>query len=315
MTAGPSISLIVEAYNLHEGQSLAALRRALDAAFGLARTTDGACEVLLVQPDVTADLDALVARYAQLRRVLAPGAGYDALKDAGAQAARGDVVVYLDGDCVPDGPDWLDRLTQPIRRGEALATCGTTLYEGGGIVAALSSVLDFGFVAEGTGGPVGCYTSNNVAFARALRVAVCPPTTPLRCACYAHAQTLARRGQPVWHVPQALVWHEPPPFFKERLRRGHDLVGVCWTDPLLREARWLRRGVWAAPLFYADALRHDWRRAWRARGVPALHGWRRMVVMALIPLARLVDAVGIVGALRAGPPVAVPQTPSSTFLK
>src|SRR5690606_9580226 len=96
----PTITVVVEAYNLTGGQSLAALDRALGAVGALLAARED-CEALLVRSMATAPLDALLARHGAVRVVDVPGAGYDALKDAGALAARGRVVAYLDGDCVP----------------------------------------------------------------------------------------------------------------------------------------------------------------------------------------------------------------------
>lgn len=297
----PEISLVVETYNLAEGQSARALERALTTVQQLVeQRTD--CEALLV--DGTPDprpVERLLARFAHVRHERCPGADYDELKTAGAVAATGRIVVYLDGDCVPDDSGWLDALVGPIRRGEASATCGTTLYEGSGLLRALTTVMDFSFVTAARGGPVGCYPGNNAAFVRELRATVCPPEGPMRCRCYAHAQHLLRSGNPVLHVEDALVWHESPPLFRERFRRGYDLVAACWVDPLLPQARWLRWSVLAAPLFYGWALRWDWRTLDAGHPRLALSGWRRPAAKALAPLLRLLDLAGMARALALGP--------------
>jgi glycosyltransferase involved in cell wall biosynthesis len=53
-------------------------------------------------------------------------------RNAGVQAARGDVIVFTDAGCHP-GPDWLPRLTAPLRAGEHVTAgliLGTSAHRG-----------------------------------------------------------------------------------------------------------------------------------------------------------------------------------------
>ena len=120
----------------------------------------------------------------------------------------------------------------------------------------------------------------------------------MRCACFAHAQQFLRDGRPLELVPDAMAFHEAVPFLAERLRRGADLVDAARLDPGLREARWLRLGVLAAPLFLLDNLRWDIRRALRSGGDMDLSPAGRVAAVPAIVAVRLVDLVGIVRALR-----------------
>ena len=299
-TKAIEISLITEAYNFSEGQSLAALFAALQM---LAACSDGYPdrEALLIDASGDARIAAMAQRhFPRVRHLHCALNGYEQIKQFAAEQARGRIVAYLDGDCMPSYANWLEKLTAPIRAGQAIATCGTTVYRGDTVLGALTSVMDFGFVTESKGGPIGCYPSNNVAFLRAKRLAIPVPGGALRCRCYAHAQELMRRGQPVVHVPEALVVHEPPPLLAERYRRGYDLVAACWADPRLSQARWLRWSVAAAPLFYAQALLGDWRRLGPDM-VPKSTARRRLLARLLAPWLRLIDLGGIVRALALGP--------------
>jgi hypothetical protein len=293
-------SLVVETYNFGEAQGRSELSGAIMAGLrAIAAHPDR--ELLVVDPSSAPGVEALLEGNPRARRVSSEADSYDTAKAHAAAAATGRFVVYIDGDCTPVNEDWVERLVAPLRAGEGIAAGGITYYPGGTVQAACS-VLDFGFLLDGLeSGELGCYASNNVAFDREALEAHPVPPGPLRCRCFAHAQLLERIGAPVRLVRDAVVEHAPTPFFKERLRRGSDLVGACWVDPNLPEARWLRHGVAAAPIFYYQNLRLDWRRAGRAR---RFFGWspaKAAAIAVLLPIFRLVDLVGIVSALLRGP--------------
>lgn len=241
------LTVITEAYNFEEGQGRDALVAAVGAVAGMvAGRVDR--EAIVVDP--TGD-PALAAHVGALgppfRLVAVPGLGYDALKQRAAEAAAGSILVYLDGDCLPESPDWLERLTAPLRDGRAQAATGLTRYVGDDDLAVACTLLDFGFMLDDPGGTLGCYASNNVAFRRDLLLAVPPKVgdaggasraaaeARLRCLCYTHAQDLAGIGVPMLSVPEARVRHVLPPLRRERFRRGYDLVSVCWVAPTLPE--------------------------------------------------------------------------------
>ncbi len=300
MTA-PEISIVTETFNLAEGQRIEPTRMALSFLSAIARSR-GDVEIILadsMEPNLL--VATLLAEFPHVRHVLKPGAGYEGIKNVAANAARGTYVVYLDSDCYPEKPEWLDALLQPLRQGIAQATAGVTRYRGDSMLHRVMEVLDFGFLIADRGETVGCYASNNCAFTRDLRVAVPAPDGPMRCTCYAHAQLLIRYGQPMRRVAEAVVVHELPPAFKERWRRGYDLVAACWIDPELPEARWLRYGVMAAPLLLWSNLRLDWH---RLAAVQKVNRWRngRLAAARLLAITlRLVDLGGIYRALLFGP--------------
>jgi hypothetical protein len=157
-------------------------------------------------------------------------------------------------------------------------------------------ILDFGFLIADQGDVVGCYASNNCAFLREERIEVPAPDGPMRCTCYAHAQALIRIGRPMHRAAGAVAVHELPPVFKERWRRGYDLVAACWINPELPETRWLRWGVLAAPRFAWSNLRQDWRRLAVGR---TLWGWDAGTLMRARGLAALLRVIDLAGALKA----------------
>lgn len=295
------ITLVTEAYNHGEGQSLDALRRALGALeLSIANRLDR--EAVLVDSGRNPRIARLLQEeFPSIRHLQCPVEDYESFKEFAAIHARGRIVAYLDGDCVPASDEWLDRLVAPLRAGTATATCGTTIYEGGGVVTALATIMDFGFLIDSRGGAIGCYASNNVAFLRSRRIATCVPAGPMRCRCYAHAQILQREGDPIIHVPEAVVLHELPGLFSERYRRGYDVVAAYWVDPLLPGAQLLQRGLRAIPQLYARGVRGDWRQIDRPHPWLNFSGRRRIAAKMLSPILRLIDLAGLVRALALGP--------------
>ena len=53
-----------------------------------------------------------------------------AARNAGIQAARGDVIVFTDPDCVV-APDWLSELDKSLKSGHSVVGGGIALYPGG----------------------------------------------------------------------------------------------------------------------------------------------------------------------------------------
>jgi glycosyltransferase involved in cell wall biosynthesis len=291
------VTVVLESYNLAEASSIERLRTALRAATSMV-AEHGNGEVFVT--DVTGDPDLaglLQGEFPDARRVDALGLGYDAAKLRAAEEADSDVVLYLDGDCIPE-PGWLEAHLEVFRAG-AHATSGFTRYDGGWR-GAIESVLDFGFLLPVSERALGCYGSNNAGFRRDTLLEEPQPDGPMRCRCYAHAQALLRRGTPVRMVPAARVRHERVPFVAERYRRGYDVVAACWVDPNLREARWIRAGVLAAPLLYSRAVIQDWRRLLSGWRDVELAPWQAAVSLPLFPFLRLIDAAGMIRALAPG---------------
>jgi glycosyltransferase involved in cell wall biosynthesis len=290
-------TVVVETYNLEEGTSS---RRLVDVLRAAAAMVEAHGDAELVVLDVSRDdtvWERLQALVPDARRVVASGLGYDGAKGVAAQQARGEYVVYLDADCMPE-PGWLDAHLAVLRAG-APATCGVTRYDGG-FFGALCTLLDFGFLLPVRSRDLDCYASNNSGFRRDVLLASPCPDGAMRCNCYAHAQELMRRGTPVRLVPEARVRHELPDFREERFRRGFDVVAALWVNPRLWQARLLRLGPFAAPLLYAEALVHDWKRVAEDGRSLGLSPVGRVAAALLAPVARLVDLAGMLRALTPG---------------
>jgi glycosyltransferase involved in cell wall biosynthesis len=291
-------SIVVESITLDEGADWARFRASLAAAVDMI-PEDKSGEVLVVDNCGLPELEDLLNRaFPQVKRISAHGLGYDRGKMLAATLASGKYLLYLDGDCLPQ-PGWHAAMMECMRSGQAVACGGYTRYEGG-FMAAVGSVMDFGFLYPRISRPLDCYASNNCGFLREWLNQNPMPEVDMRCSCYAHTQQCFRDGFPVMMVPEAFVLHERQPQIRERTRQGYDAIAACWVDPKISANRFLRFGILAAPIFYAMNVMLDWRRVWIARVDLDLTFLQALGSMLLFPFLRLLDLAGMLRAIMAG---------------
>lgn len=101
-------------------------------------------EILLVAPTPLQGLETLDLG-AGLRRLEVPGAGYYALKNAGANAATGRVVLFTDADCRPVS-GYVAGLFSAFDDPAVVCVAGRSLYDGDGLLTRINSALSFGDV-------------------------------------------------------------------------------------------------------------------------------------------------------------------------
>ena len=291
-----AFSVITESYNVAEGGARERLVGSLNVASEMASRLNG--EVLLADSSGDPAVRELIARdFPEIVHVDASGHDYDEAKMRAAAESSSDFVLFLDGDCIPEEPDWAERHLAALREPGTVATAGFTRYETG-FLSAVTSVMDFGFLLPAERRPVRCYASNNAGFRRELLLESCPiPEGPMRCRCFYHAQLLKRRGSPVRMVPEAKVRHEDQPLLAERYRRGYDIVAACWVDPELAETPLLRLGPLGGPLLYGALLSLDFKRVWSGRRDLELPRWQALAAMPVFAALRLIDLAGITRAL------------------
>ena len=292
------ITLATESYNLAEGQSWDSFERAVRAVAKLVEQTPRS-EGLLMNVAQDPRIEMLVgATQGLVRIVQCDDMNYDEIKDHAADEAAGRYLAYLDGDCVPADSYWLQRLIAPLRDEQSNATAGLTFYPGHSALTHACNVLDFGFLLDDPGGPVGCYASNNVAFLTQTRRKFRTPRTMMRCACYAHTQRLSEAGYEMLSVPEAKVVHEQPPTRRERFRRGYDLVATCWVHPGLPETPMLADRDPTTIL--TDNLMLDMARLDRYAAYCDLPPERRNLVATTIRRLRRLDVYGVRAAFQDG---------------
>jgi len=113
----PKISVIIPAYNAEK-----TIRRALEAV--MKQDVSEPFEVIVVD-DGSQDATAQIVRaFPSVVYIHQPNAGSAAARNRGAAAARGEVFLFTDSDCVPH-PDWVRLMTAAFRDGGAGAVAGS----------------------------------------------------------------------------------------------------------------------------------------------------------------------------------------------
>jgi glycosyltransferase involved in cell wall biosynthesis len=268
-------------------------------------------EHLVVLDDACAeDAAVLAARFPSVRVVTARASNYFAAKNAGVEAASGDIVALIDGDCLPE-PDWLAQLTHALAPGIDVVA-GRTRYEGGSLAARTFSVPDFAHVLA-TGDGASGFNINNVAYRREVYLAE-PLDERIRRngGCFFQYHALRRRGAHIAYAPDAVVSHGLDVgglgFVRKHFDRGYDGTGVYRLDArrVLRGSGLVQRfGPLALVALAARRVGTDWVRLTRHR--------RQMQVPTLalpyyFSVATLTRGIELTGALAAWlGPAAVPR--------
>jgi len=192
------VTLATEAYNLAEGQSEGSFLRAVAEVERIAQG-DSTIEIVIMDPtpdNIAAPI--LSEHFPHIKSLHLAGQTYDGQKNSVCRMSRSKFVVFLDGDCKPKREDWLAQILSPFSQQNVPAVCGLTLYEDFSLTGKAMTILDFGFLFEPAGSPMGCYVSNNIAFRREAMLALpIPDEGFMRCHCYKHAQVMLRAGQPI----------------------------------------------------------------------------------------------------------------------
>jgi len=282
-------SIVVETYNLLEGTDPKRFRQTVQDAIRMASPNG---EVLIADAFGLEKLGTILADLPEAHVISVVGSGYESAKMTAARAAAGKYILYIDADCEPN-KEWHMPMLAALARGCAQATGGYTRYRGG-FIAAVMSVMDFGFLLPRRAHDLKCYASNNCGFAKAALELVPMPQVALRSSCFYHTQLLKRQGIPMRFVPEATVRHDLPPLIRERTRRGYDVILACRVDPELPEALLARLGFFSVPFFYAILTVMDWKRMWETRN--EILFWQVPVALALFPLLRCLDVAGMLRA-------------------
>ncbi len=141
MSASPYISIVIEFENAttvawdRVAATFKSLAAQLTATPFPSTAGDRAPEIICVHPGVSSDSEPLCQRIvagakslevvADLRCIALPGGRYYELKNHGIREARGELVVLIDSDVVPED-DWLVQLLGPFDNPETVAVAGHT---------------------------------------------------------------------------------------------------------------------------------------------------------------------------------------------
>lgn len=220
----PSVSVVVELDNA-QLTGVERARACLDALVGQIEALEPAgagAEVVVVHDPagaLTAEQALAGTRLAGARRdllrlVAAPGDDYYELKNRGAEAATGDVVVLVDSDVVPED-GWLAGLLAPFADPAVAVVAGSTYIEPGPTVLDRWYRINWRFPLRAPDGPVAPvtgYNANNVAYRRSVLLAhPFPKDGRQRGRCRDQAAALRADGIELLRNPSARTAHLAPP--------------------------------------------------------------------------------------------------------
>ncbi|MBV9068140.1 MAG: glycosyltransferase [Acidobacteria bacterium] len=276
---GVTLSVVVETINAREEPN-GSLADDLRATFdGLAQQTVAPDEVIIVIDDLVdpAAADELRHRYPYAKLTTSGRSNYFAAKNAGAEAASGEIVAMLDSDCVP-AADWIEMLLARFSPGVD-GVAGRSRYPTGSLLARTFSVPDLGYVVERNDGTASIMNLSNVAFRRDVLL-----QHPLDSRIRRHGggyfllHQLRAAGARIVYEARARVWHGFPGgvgIITKHFIRGHDGVGIFRLDHhcILRGTRVFRRfGAIALVGITGRRIVLDWlllTRQYRQIGIPA----------------------------------------------
>ena len=258
--SAPRYSVIIPAYQA-EG-TIGACVRALNA-----QTLPRDQYEIIVVDDGSLDQTADVAREAGADRVLTiPHGGPAAARNAGVEAARGEIVLFTDADCEPS-PEWLARMVAPLADPGVTGAKGTYRTRQRALIARLVQLeYEFRYQRMARAPRIDFVDTYAAAYRRAvlLQAGGFDPAFPIPSAEDIDLSfRLAQAGHRLVFVPDAWVWHHHP----ERLRAY-----------LMRKARY---GFWRALLYlrYPDKIGGD------AHTDPRLKAQFALLALALLGLA------------------------------
>jgi hypothetical protein len=197
----------------------------------------------------------------QVRLIAAPGCRYYELKNRGAVAATGDVIVFADSDVIPE-PDWLRQLIAPYADPRVNVVAGSSYIATDSLYSCAFALAWFFPLRESSEKlqETKAFFANNVALRRDvfLRHPFPPMDGCARGACILAARDLASEGISIRQSTGARVCHPAPfgarNFVNRAIAHGRDSVllarscGPAWAatgvGSLARVAKYVVRSLY-----------------------------------------------------------------------
>lgn len=290
MSASPAVTVIVPTYG--RPGAAARLVHSLHAQelsgvpFEVVVVDDGSPEPV--------DIGADPAHPVPVRVIRQTRSGPASARNAGLQAARGDLVAFIDDDCEP-APGWLAALHDAAGRHPECGLGGTVVnrlrHNPFAETSQLIVAFLCGYYSDGATGRF--FTSNNLAFPReALMAQGGFDTTYTRAAAEDRelCHRWVERGGRLVPVSQAVVLHAHPLTPFGFIRQHFDYGRGAWNYRSARAARRMARVRVEPWAFYRDLLAYPVR----------TRGWRSVHLSGLVVVAQAANAAGfLAAALRA----------------
>ena len=177
---------------------------------GLARQARQIDEIIVIDNGPTRDTEEVVSSFAA-RYVPEPRRGYGFARNRGLAEAQGDVIYFLDDDCVPE-PDWSDVLWNVLNAGDADLASGSRTPGQPGLAARLEYLSTDGPVLSPgiDAGPARHLSTSNLILRRDVVAKVgCFDTTLSMCEDRDFTTRARKLGFRLRYEPKARVTHYP----------------------------------------------------------------------------------------------------------
>jgi GT2 family glycosyltransferase len=177
---------------------------------GLARQTRQIDEIIVIDNGPTRDTEQVVSTFTA-RYVPEPRRGYGNARNRGLSEAGGDVIYFLDDDCVPE-PDWADVLWNVLDSGAADLASGSRTPGQPGLAARLEYLSTDGPVLSPalTAGPARHLSTSNLILRREVVTKTgCFDATLSMCEDRDFTTRARKLGFRLRYEPKARVTHYP----------------------------------------------------------------------------------------------------------
>jgi GT2 family glycosyltransferase len=256
----PKVSVVIETVNEETGPVLD-----LDAVLGGLDAQTYPSDRIEIVVAVNSDNERLKTRLRERPRPLTivelDGGTYFSMKTAGAHAATGEIVAFLDSDCVPVA-DWAESLVTRITSGFD-GVAGKTRYPEGARFAKTFDFFNFGYIHADADGNANTLLPNNFALRREIFLE--HPFDPrLRRGGAGHylGNRLKALGYKLVYEPNMRVTHncyEASDEILMRVKSGFDTVTIAALDDeqVVDETRYLRRSKLNLLAIYLRRIHFD----------------------------------------------------------
>jgi len=293
------VSAVIPAFN--DRQRLAVCLESLLAQ----ETPSCPLEVVVVDDGSTDGTGGMVReRFPEVRLVVQPNRGAELARNAGVEAAGGEIIAFIDSDCVA-APGWLEALTSRLKGRSTLVVGGRILHRGG-FWQRLTGIADFGEYLGDTPREVATLPTCNMGLHRALfdTQRFDPRLRPNADTLF--AEGLRRKGAVLLYDPAVEVLHDPTAgpgdFFARARRYGRSFVMARKLDPELRWSGFVRAGLPGVAAATLGRALLDWSRLLGHRREAGFSWLEVAPAMALLAFRRLVSLPAALRAVTATPP-------------
>jgi glycosyltransferase involved in cell wall biosynthesis len=293
--ASPTISVIIVSHDDRER-----LHQCLESVLAQA-VSRGGVEVIVVD-DGSSDgtVPSVRATFPSVRIVQKPHTGADNSRNHGIEAARGEIIAFIDSDCTA-APHWLARLERALRD-EGRPIVGGRIVHPGGLWQRMVAVSDFGEFQGLAPKEVSNIPTCNMGVRREwLSETRFDPGLGVG-GDVVFCSALRKRGVRLHYDPEVQVFHHPRvdarSFFARARSYGAGLVGTRRRDPSLRFARFVSAGVAGVAALTLGRTLLDWYRLLRYRRELGIGLAQLPLGAGILLLKRFVSLAGAIRAAR-----------------